>query len=65
MEMPAINVLSKIDMVEKFGEPGIVNDSSLCEYLVFDLDFYTSLPSLRYLLPYLNQYAFPYCYEWV
>jgi len=42
LEMPHINVLSKIDLIEKHGE------------LDFNLDFYTEVQDLSYILPYLS-----------
>ncbi|KAK8809815.1 hypothetical protein WA158_000758 [Blastocystis sp. Blastoise] len=42
LEMPSLNILSKIDLVEKLGKP------------VFDLEYYTSLHSLKALLPFLQ-----------
>ncbi len=38
LEFPHINVLSKVDLIEKYGE------------LAFNLDFYTDVQDLRYLL---------------
>jgi GPN-loop GTPase len=42
MELPHVNVLTKIDNLENFGP------------LPFNLDFYTEVQDLHYLLPYLD-----------
>lgn len=42
LELPHVNVLSKIDLIESYGR------------LAFNLDFYTDLCELRNLLPYLE-----------
>ncbi|XP_077984533.1 GPN-loop GTPase 2-like [Glandiceps talaboti] len=46
MEMPHINVLSKMDLVEKFGK------------LAFNLDYYTDVLDLHYLLEHLDSDPF-------
>lgn len=38
MELPAVNILSKIDLISKYGD------------VDYDLDFYTSLPEVTRLL---------------
>ncbi|XP_038047388.1 GPN-loop GTPase 2-like [Patiria miniata] len=42
MELPHVNILSKIDLVEKYGK------------LAFNLDYYTEVLDLQYLLEYLG-----------
>ncbi|KAK9693640.1 hypothetical protein K7432_013812 [Basidiobolus ranarum] len=46
LELPHINVLSKMDLIEAYGK------------LAFSLDFYTEVMNLEYLLDHLNQDAF-------
>ncbi|KAL1925704.1 uncharacterized protein VTP21DRAFT_587 [Calcarisporiella thermophila] len=46
LELPHVNVLSKIDLVESYGK------------LAFNLDFYTEVLDLSYLLQHLNQDPF-------
>ena len=43
LEVPQVNLLSKIDLIESYGE------------LAFNLDFYTDLPEPARLLPYLEE----------
>lgn len=43
MDLPQINVFSKIDMIKSYGE------------LPFNLDFYTEVQDLDYLLPYVEK----------
>ncbi|CCE62791.1 hypothetical protein TPHA_0D01510 [Tetrapisispora phaffii CBS 4417] len=43
MDLPQINVFSKIDMVKSYGE------------LPFRLDYYTEVQELEYLLPYIDK----------
>ncbi|XP_071800903.1 GPN-loop GTPase 2-like [Asterias amurensis] len=42
MELPHVNILSKIDLLEKYGK------------LAFNLDFYTEVLDLQYLLQYME-----------
>jgi GTPase SAR1 family protein len=42
LEMPHVNVLSKVDLIERFGE------------LPFNLEFFTDLQDMQRLLPYLD-----------
>eukprot|EP00003_Mantamonas_plastica_P004083 TRINITY_DN1320_c0_g1_i2.p2 TRINITY_DN1320_c0_g1~~TRINITY_DN1320_c0_g1_i2.p2 ORF type:complete len:159 (-),score=58.88 TRINITY_DN1320_c0_g1_i2:180-656(-) len=46
LELPHINVLSKIDLVNKYGK------------LAFNLDFFTEVNGLEFLLPFLDQDPF-------
>jgi len=46
LELPHINILSKMDMIEKFGK------------LAFGLEFYTDVMDLNYLLDLLNEGVF-------
>ena len=43
MDLPQINVFSKIDMLKSYGE------------LPFKLDYYTEVQDLEYLIPYIEQ----------
>eukprot|EP00164_Ancoracysta_twista_P008402 GFYU01012148.1.p1 GENE.GFYU01012148.1~~GFYU01012148.1.p1 ORF type:complete len:318 (-),score=92.21 GFYU01012148.1:170-1123(-) len=46
LELPQINVLSKIDLIEQYGR------------LAFNLEYYTEVQDLKYLLPHLDQDEF-------
>ncbi|TPX57285.1 hypothetical protein SpCBS45565_g08239 [Spizellomyces sp. 'palustris'] len=46
LELPHVNVLSKVDLIESYGP------------LAFNLDFYTEVQDLSYLLQQLNEDAF-------
>lgn len=46
MELPQVNVLSKVDLVEKFGK------------LAFNLEYYTEVLNLSYLLDDLDEDPF-------
>lgn len=46
IELPHVNVLSKVDLIEKYGR------------LNFDIDFYTEVLDLRYLLEQLDDDPF-------
>ncbi|XP_070553059.1 GPN-loop GTPase 2-like [Ptychodera flava] len=46
MEMPHVNILSKMDLLEQFGK------------LAFNLDYYTEVLDLNYLVEYLNKDPF-------
>ena len=48
LELPALNVLSKIDLMTKYGE------------VDFDLDYYTELPELTQMLYCVDRWSLPF-----
>lgn len=59
LELPHINVLSKIDLMEQYGKLGMRADviyliCSDIEFIAYNLDYYTDVLDLRYLLNWLD-----------
>ncbi|KAG6784445.1 hypothetical protein POTOM_010139 [Populus tomentosa] len=54
LELPRINVLSKIDLIESYGKAS-THHTYLSMYAVFNLDFYTDAQYLSYLQHHLDQ----------
>lgn len=59
LELPHINVLSKVDLMEQYGKLGMRADviyliCSDIEFIAYNLDYYTDVLDLRYLLNWLD-----------
>lgn len=59
LELPHINVLSKIDLLEQHGNLGNLQNNPLNFVVDMNLEFYTEVQDLQYLEQYLNRGSSP------